>query len=243
MKAVFLDTETGGLELSQPIIELAAVAVEVGGPGHNCTRCQGTGLLDALEPGDLSIACNCKAWRELEVFEEKLQFDPHTCAPRALEVNHYSAERWKDAKEPAAVVLAFGAFLGRHASVKLMSKRGTPYYVARAGGHNISGFDLERIMRLFKQHGAFLPLAFSGALDTLHGAVWYFERQPPEIQRPENYKLGTLGRYFNLLGKIQVEHRPDCGVRTGQFSSCECGLHEALIDVRVSLALAQRFVG
>jgi DNA polymerase III alpha subunit (gram-positive type) len=188
---VFFDLETAGLKPEHAIIQIGAVAVD-------------------------------SSWKELEVFEQKIQFDPALAEPQALEVNHYSLDAWAASAVPELTALrSFKAFLERHRTVKMISLRsGKPYTVARVAGHNIIGFDLERIARAFKRHGDFLPVQFSGALDTLQGAVWFFASHP-KMQEPKNFKLETLVEYFEIESS---------------------GAHEALVDVRITIELAKRLL-
>jgi DNA polymerase III epsilon subunit-like protein len=185
---VFFDTETGGLLHKHPTIQLAAIAV-------------GTD------------------WRELETFESKIAFDVKTADPEVLAMNHYDAEAWKGAPSEREVVTRFSAFLGRHRSISLVSKRtGNPYTVARVAGHNIAGFDLDRVGAMFKRHDQFFPVDFRSALDTRYGAAWYFERQE---KQPENFRLTGIAEFFGM-----------------PFD----GAHEALFDVRLSIEVAKRLL-
>lgn len=191
MTVVFFDTETGGLKPEHPTIQLAAIAVD---------------LVD---------------WRELETFERKIAFDVAKADPEALAMNHYAAEAWKGAPSERQVVDEFGAFLKRHSSVELVSKRtNRPYKVARLGGHNVVGFDLERVAAMFKRHGAFFPIDFRTVLDTRYGSVWFFEGALA-AKSPKDFKLTGLAEHFG----VSVE-----------------GAHDALVDVRLSIALARRLL-
>jgi len=188
MRIVFFDTETGGLLPEHPTIQLAAVAV-----------------------GD--------GWKEIETFERKIAFDVAKADPAALAMNHFDAAAWKGAPSERQVVDEFGAFLGRHHSVELISKRtGNPYSVARVGGHNVVGFDLERVSAMFKRHGAFFPVEFRSVLDTRYGAVWFFEGA---AKQPKDFKLTGIAEHLG----IAVE-----------------GAHEALFDVRLSIAVAKKIL-
>lgn len=190
---VFLDTETGGLRPEHPIIQLAAVAVELT-----------TGAVH-------------------ETFEAKLRFDVAVCDPQALRINRYAEQQdqWETALPPNDAMARFKAFLERHESVNMKSARsGRAYRVARVGGHNIATFDVERISRAFKAAGLFLPVQFSGMLDTLHAAAWYFEGRPDHIP-PKDFKLGTLCEHFEIP---------------------TAGAHEALADVLMTIALARKLL-
>ena len=195
-RIVFFDTETGGLLPSHPTIQLAAIAVAV----------------DA-------------DWHELETFERKIAFVVKDSDPEALKINHYDPAVWDaEAWSEQTVVSDFAAFLKRHSTVELVSQRtGRPYKVARLGGHNVVGFDLDRVSAMFKRHGAFFPVDFRSVLDTRYGAVWLFEGgAAAEVQpQPKNFKLTGLAEHFG----IPID-----------------GAHDALFDVRLSIALARRIV-
>jgi DNA polymerase III epsilon subunit-like protein len=199
MSIVFFDTETAGLRHDHPTIQIAAIAVDP-----------------------------ASEWQEVEVFEVKLKFDVGVADPEALLMNHYNAETWaREAVLESEAVAKFKAFLERHRSIHMIGKGGKPYTVCRVGGHNIAGFDLDRVSRMFRKHGQFLPVKYSAVLDTLHGTSWHFgltasDKCPPDL------KLLTLGRWFKL------------NVLTGDE---EKKAHEALFDVRLSIELAKFLLG
>lgn len=189
MRTVFFDLETAGLGVDDAIIQFAAVAVD-------------------------------EQWKEVEALEVKLKFDVSRADASALAVNRYSEERWANAVEQRAAVLKIEAFLRRYADVQMKGKNPPfrSYSVARMGGHNIVGFDLERLGRLFKRQGVFFPCAFGSNLDTLQGAVWYFA-MAKEAPKPKDHKLVTLCQHFG----IDVTDA-----------------HDALADVRMSVGLAAK---
>lgn len=169
-----------------------------------------------IQIGAIAVDTN---WHELETFEKKLIFKPEECDAIALEKNHYTPEAWIAAIEPYVAFKEFGQMLDRHRSVEMISKSGKPYKVARIGGHNIVGFDIERIKKRFKEQGLFFPVELRTALDTWYGAVWYFERTG---ESPEDYKLsGGLAKHF--------------GIDT-------TNAHDALADVRISIELAKKIL-
>jgi DNA polymerase III epsilon subunit-like protein len=179
------------------------------------------GLTPAHPTIQLAAIAVDSEWNELETFERKISFDVAKADPEALKLNHYDARAWQDAFSEKVVVGLFAAFLKRHASVELVSRRtGNPYSVARLAGHNVVGFDLEWLAAAFKRHGQFFAADFRSVCDTRHGAVWFFEAHP-ELERPADFKLVTLATYF--------------GIPTD-------GAHDALFDVRLSIALARRIV-
>lgn len=188
-QTVFFDCETGGLELTHPILQIAAVAVDA-------------------------------EWKELGTFERKIIVDTEKCTAKALEINSYDKELWeKEAMPERAVVSQFKSFLDKYCSVDLISARtGNSYSVARVGGHNVR-FDIDHVKFVFKRYGEFFPIQLNNPLDTLQGAVWYFEKTGKEP--PENYQLATIAKYFG----IEVT-----------------GAHDALVDTRLTVKLARIFL-
>jgi DNA polymerase III epsilon subunit-like protein len=184
MTLVFFDFETGGLEINHPNIQLAALAVS-------------------------------SDFVELESFETKLQFDVQVADPAALAMNNYDPDVWqKEAVPVEQAIDDFAAFLNRHKTVSMISKRtGRPYSVARLAGHNVE-FDKPRLRAMFGDR--FLP-AHPQCLCTVNLALWFFHfaDSPP----PENYKLSTLCQYFDI-----------------EMASA----HDALSDVKASARLAER---
>jgi DNA polymerase III epsilon subunit-like protein len=192
-EAVFLDIETGGLQVSDPIIQIAAVAVD---------------LRDAFS--------------EVASFEVKIKFDPNVCEPKALQINSYDKDVWAStARDERDAFSSFKRFLEAHATLERRSARsGRGFSLARVGGHNVLGFDLERVTGAFTRLQLYSPIFRQGVLDTLQGATWFFERHP-ELERPESFGLSSLCTHF----AIPTE-----------------GAHDALVDVRMSIALAKRFL-
>lgn len=191
MKTTFYDLETGGLKVGDPIIQIAAVTVEHAGA----------------------------ALKEVDSFECKIVVDRTKCDPKALEINHFNPERWTDAITEVQAVAEFSTYLKEHADVDMISSRsGRPYKVAAVGGYNITGFDTERLSHLFaKMNRSFLPIRFSGQLDVLQGAVWYFARHR-DLKGPKNYSQVEVGRYFGFDTE---------------------GAHDAMVDVRLCIKIAE----
>lgn len=177
---VFFDLETGGLEESRPVIQLAALAVRLPDFG------------------------------ELATFERKLRFDPATCDPAALELNSYDAETWaREAVPEAQAVRDFADWLAPHRCVEVVSKRtGRPYRVARIGGHNVAAFDVDRLLAMFRRHDAFCAVDLSAPLDTRLGAVWHFARTGETP--PESFRLSTLAEHFGAKTEGAHDALVDC---------------------------------
>jgi len=100
------DIETGGLDLTHPIIQIAAIAV------------------------------NPKTGSILEEFNEKIQFDQSKCSPEALEINHYKPEDWITAKPERDVLRKLSEFYKGYAQSSRVSRKGGTYKVAIGGGYN-----------------------------------------------------------------------------------------------------------
>lgn len=181
---IYFDLETGGVEPKRPNIQLAAIAVRD------------------------------SDWVEVANFEAKIQFNEAEADPEALRLNHYSRESWEDAKPSLRVAQEFLQWAEPHRSVKMVSKAGKPYQVAKLAGHNASTFDLPRLRSMMM--GAFFPFSFF-AKDTLQRALWFFDEHPG-LPRPESLKLGVLCKYFGIESD---------------------GAHDALVDVRLCAALAR----
>ena len=156
-------------------------------------------------------------WRELEALELKVDFDLDGADPEALRLNGYSAEVW--AKESMSPPMARGRiadFLRRNATLEKVSQRsGRPYTVARLCGHN-SRFDGEFLATWFKRAEQFLPGACFESLDTLALARWVSFVTPPG---PRDHKLGSICEWLGIV---------------------HGGEHEALADVRATVAVAHR---
>lgn len=121
---VFIDTETTGLDESvAEIIEIAIVRF--------------SSVSQFVETG---------------CYESKvIMQNPLAAHPRALEVNGYTPERWKDAKEPGVVLDEIAPFLA-----------GKPYLI----GHNI-GFDMKFLREMYRRADRKMPSTDYHTVDTV----------------------------------------------------------------------------
>lgn len=181
---VFFDLETGGLDEAR----------------HPVIQFAGI----AVGPG----------WAELETLELKVQFDPGTAEPEALQVNGWTAEAWLDAIAPLWAQEMIADFMARHASLTKQGRR--PYRVAEVAAHN-APFDASFLVAWFKRSGIFLPAACFEALDTVDLARWV-SRGATIQDRPANHRLGTLCEHYG------IPHQD---------------AHDALGDVRATVLLAR----
>lgn len=189
MSIVYFDLETGGVDVYHPDIQIAAAVIDGNG-------------------------------KTLETFQRKIQFDESKAEPDALAMNHYSADVWKaEALPESQVVAEFAAFLKRHTSVEMLSKRtGRPYSVARLAGYNAATFDGPRIKEMFRRHQAFLP-AHPLVLCVMQRAMWWTQETGTKL---ENLKLGTVA------AALGIDH---------------ADAHDALGDVITTAAVARALTG
>ncbi len=159
--------------------------------------------------------------RALESIELKVRFDESACNPFALKKNSFSREIWAAEGLPRkAAAFKFSAFLRRHATIDLSSSGGTPYRVAQLAAHNAE-FDGPRIHAWFKRIGLFCP-ARRQVLCTLQRCLWHVAEHENETP-PADFKLRTLCQYFGVPLR-------------------ESEAHDALVDVRATLALYRALV-
>lgn len=188
---MFVDIEPAGLQSWRPIMQIAAVAV---------TR---TGV-------------------ELETFERKIRFDERQATKRALRKRLYRRERWeREGRSAHNVAHDFGAFLSRHATLTVSRsdrRYARPLVVAQMVAHN-AAFDGPFLREWFERHRMFLPADFR-VFCTLQRAMWLFQEYPSLIA-PEDFKLGTLCRYFGVPWNYEYAH-------------------DALYDVRATVQLYRR---
>ncbi len=158
-------------------------------------------------------------WSEAGAFQQKIKFDESACSPDALAINRYRPEDWADAVAPDIAARRLSVFAKDHATVEMISKRtGEPYYVARLAGYNALTFDLPRLKAMYGQ--AFFPFSYH-VRDVFQRAMFYFDEHP-ELAKPVDLKLSTLCEYFGIAA---------------------VGAHEALADVRMTVALYRRLAG
>jgi len=160
-------------------------------------------------------------WQEIEALELKLKFAEADCAPKALAMNCYDQEAWRQqAVEPLLARAELQTFFERYATWQLVSKKGNHYNTCRIAGHNAAHFDAPRLQALWGKKYA--PFAWFYPLDTVHLALWYFTCW--NVPQPGNYQLTTLCDHFKIPGG-------DIG----------CA-HDALYDARMTAGLAREIL-
>ena len=83
-----------------------------------------TGGLGENHPDIQIAAIATEAFTEIEAFEAKIQFQEELADREALRLNSYDPAVWKKEAKPEPVVVdEFSAFLRRHSTVEMISKR------------------------------------------------------------------------------------------------------------------------
>jgi DNA polymerase III epsilon subunit-like protein len=182
-----------------------------------------TGGTEDDHPNIQIAAVAVRDWNEVDSFEVKIDFDENLCDPKALKVNGYKPEDWKNAVLPDEAARRFDAFCTKHADLTLISARtGKPYTVARLAGHNVTSFDVPRTRRMMDAAGVrFWKACWWYPLDTYQRAIWYFTESLYTM--PPNFQMQTLAKFLGL---------PAQGAE-----------HEALADARLCVQLARHLMG
>lgn len=158
-------------------------------------------------------------FEELETFEAKLTFDRRLADPKTLTKKRYCEKTWQaEARSATIVAQEFAGFLRRYATLHTDTAGQRCYRVAQLAAHN-APFDGPFLQAWFDRVGAYFPGDYR-MLCTLQRAIWLFHEYP-SLRRPQDYKLGTLCKYFGI------------GLPPDQA-------HTALADVRATVELYRR---
>lgn len=142
MHTVYFDLETGGLELSHPITQLAAVAIN--------EKWEQVGRFQAKLQFDVKDA------------------DPQALLVNHYDAEIWRLE----AKPPRLVAAAFSEWLGSYKDIPMTFQcTGKQYRVALLAGYNAATFDSPRLKKLFSDHQLFLP-AHQRVLDVMQAVMW-----------------------------------------------------------------------
>jgi DNA polymerase III epsilon subunit-like protein len=163
-----------------------------------------------------AIAIDDNTGEEIANFECKISFEESTADPEALAINHYSKDAWSGSVIPAHAAARFAAFVKPHSTIEMISKRtGAPYFVAKLAGYNALTFDLPRLKGMFGTQ--FFPCSYL-VRDILQRAMFWFDEHP-EVKNPGSLKLSKVCEHFGIASN---------------------GAHDALVDVRLTAALARK---
>lgn len=96
-----------------------------------------------------------------DTFERKIKFKKKGSDPEALEINHYSKKKWKNAVTPEEAAKDFARFCKTHASsTKYAKKTGRAYPVAILAGYNILAFDKHFITKWMQEADVWAPFDY-----------------------------------------------------------------------------------
>lgn len=127
---VFIDIETGGLEFTRPIIQIAAIAID--------------GNFQERESIEMKIAFDFKKADPDSLPFSK--FNPKTWKREAI--------------PPVAAAHKMAAFLRRHATFEMFSREGRSYRLAQLAGHNAERFDGPFIHAWYRRQQVFCPARY-----------------------------------------------------------------------------------
>lgn len=173
--------------------------------------------LDSKRHGIIQLAAIMEIdGAEVSTFSEKMR-PASSCAadPQALEISGNTIEMIKTYRPEAEVYRDFVRWLGDH--IGKFDKLDKAFFC----GYN-SPFDVEFVRALFDRNGDkyFGSWFWSGSIDVMGAALWALREKRSELP---NFKIGTVADF--VLGE------------QAQAMTAETGLHDALTDIRVTLAL------
>lgn len=172
-----------------------------------------TGGIELSHPNISLAAIAIKDGVEIDSMYCLIQFDETLADPRALEINRYDPERWKDAVPEVVATKRFSDFLSKYKTISIISARtGRPYDVARLAGYNCAPFDGPRANAMFDRHKIFPPFR-RPTLDVLQLALEYLDGNGITLA---NNRLSTVAAHFGIPSD---------------------GAHDALEDVRMTAAI------
>ena len=188
-KIIFVDIESGGLEHTRPIIQIAAVAA----------------VPDISEtPGVYELL-------DVEGFEIKVLFDEKDATSQSLRKNSYDRTLWlEEGLPPKTAAYEFARFLRDHATVDMIAKGGGSYRVAQLVAHN-AAFDGPFLHAWYERLGIFCPASYR-VMCTMQRAMWLIHERK-DMTPPMDYKLGTLCEYFGVRLRPEEAHNAFFDVR------------------------------
>lgn len=127
---VFVDIETGGLEFTRPIIQIAAVAIDSNFHERETIELKIAFDYQEADPNSLPFS----------------KFNPRVWRREALPPRHAARQ--------------FAAFLRRHATFEVISREGRSYQLAQLAGHNAERFDGPFIHAWYRRQQVFCPARY-----------------------------------------------------------------------------------
>lgn len=229
-KLVFFDLETGGLDFSRPIIELAAIAVDA------------------------------ESFRQLDSISLKIQFDPKECNARSLGKKFDKPSWHDGAIPDSMAADLFGLFLERHATHKAYNSRTKKQFqLAQLIAHHGEQFDGPFLAAWYKRLGIQCPAARM-TLCTKQRALFFFRENPSmpspknfklgtlcdyfeTEHRPSHHALDDIKATIELYQAL-MEHSTGLNVEQRDYLAAlhqETGLtHQQLINQAINGLVANR---
>lgn len=177
-------------------VDIESIGLDPQGPIRQIAAVAVDNRLDEVESFETKLRVD---WRRVREWQQKAKRTPPK--PRA-----------NDEIEPAQ---KFGEFLGRHATVNVLTANRVTLRVAQLAAHN-SAHDGPFLQGFFERNRRFYPGDFR-MLCTIQRALWFFQENR-SLTPPLDFKLTTLCKYFGV-----PLHPRDA--------------HDALVDVRATVAL------
>ena len=126
----FIDIESGGLEFTRPIIQIAAIAIDANFQERETIELKIAFDLQKADPNSLPFSkFNRKTWKQ-------------------------------EAIPPVVAARRFAAFLRRHATFEMFSREGRRYQLAQLAGHNSERFDGPFIHAWYRRQQVFCPARY-----------------------------------------------------------------------------------
>ncbi len=127
---VFTDIETGGLDFSRPIIQIAAVAINSNFQERESIELKIEFDRRLADPASLPFS----------------KFKPAVWKREAMPAKNAARQ--------------YAAFLRRHATFEMVSREGRTYRLAQLAGHNAERFDGPFIHAWYRRHQVFCPTRY-----------------------------------------------------------------------------------
>lgn len=132
----------------------------------------------------------------LDTFEEKLQFNVAAAEPKALEVNGYNRDVWRERQVTwQTFAREFNNWAEPHRCIRKVShSNNREYYVLQGAGYNALRFAYPWLVEHYKKQGWFLPFC-PKVLDVMQLALWRLRLTGVELA---DEKQETVCKHFGI---------------------------------------------
>jgi len=176
--------------------DIESIGLDPNGPIRQIAAVAVDDMLREVEAFDVKVAVD---WRRIRAWRQRPRSSPPTPS--------FTSET-----EPAQ---RFAEFLSRHATLDVLTARGTTLRVAQLAAHH-AAHDGPFLQAFFARNRRFYPGDYR-MLCTVQRAQWFFQEHDGLVT-PADFKLATLCEYFRVPFPAATRH-------------------DALVDVRATLAL------